>query len=147
MKHLLESATENTSFKYEDTKEEEKYNTLKIFFESTIEQDDFTKLKDGYTVLDSKDNICYFKRGTLAEFLEKRKTPFKSVNAAVKLLECKKHDFFEGERNVWYVEMPEFVNHQKIKPKNQQAELSEMDDEYHSKFRAPETKTDTPQNN
>ena len=63
------------------------------------------------------------------------------------MLECKKHDFFEGERNVWYVEMPEFVNHQKIKPRNQQAELSEMDDEYHSKFRAPETKTDTPQNN
>jgi hypothetical protein len=42
--------------------------------------------------------------------------------------------------------MPEFVNHQKIKPKNQQAELSEMDDEYHSKFRTPETKTDLSKN-
>ena len=43
--------------------------------------------------------------------------------------------------------MPEFVNHQKIKPKQQTNELSEMDDEYHNKFRTPETKTDTPQNN
>ena len=37
--------------------------------------------------------------------------------------------------------MPEFVNHQKIKPKtNTQQELSEMDDEYHNKFRTPENK-------
>jgi len=148
MKHLLESAVENTAFKYEDTVEEEKYNTLKIFFESTIEQDDFTKLKDGYTVLDSKVNICYFKRNTLADFLGRRKTPFNTVNQAVRLLKCEKHDFFEGERNVWYVTMPDFVNHQKIKPKNNnQEELSEMDDEYHAKFRAPETKKDTQQNN
>ena len=53
----------------------------------------------------------------MADFLEKRKTPFKSVNQAVRLLECEKHDFFEGERNVWFVKMPEFVNHQKIKQK------------------------------
>ena len=149
MKHLLESAVENNAFKYEDTVEEEKYNTLKIFFESTIEQDDFTKLKDGYTVLDSKVNICYFKRNTLADFLGRRKTPFNTVNQAVRLLKCEKHDFFEGERNVWYVTMPDFVNHQKIKSKknNNQEKLSEMDDEYHAKFRAPETKKDTQQNN
>ena len=147
MKHLLETAEENKSLKYEDTVEEEKYNTLKRFFESTIEQDDYTKLKDGYTVLDSKTNICYFKRNTLADFLDKRKTPFKTVNQAIRLLDCKKHDFFEGERNIWYVEMPEFVNHQKIKPKNNtQEQLSEMDDDYHKKFRTPETETNTSQN-
>ena len=99
---LLETAEENKSLKYEDTVEEEKYNTLKRFFESTIEQDDYTKLKDGYTVLDSKTNICYFKRNTLADFLDKRKTPFKTVNQAIRLLDCKKHDFFEGERNRQY---------------------------------------------
>ncbi len=44
--------------------------------------------------------------------------------------------------------MPDFVNHQKIKSKNNnQEELSEMDDEYHAKFRAPETKKDTQQDN
>ena len=31
-------------------------------------------------------------------------------------------DFFEGERNVWYVTMPDFVNHQKIKSKNNNQE-------------------------
>jgi hypothetical protein len=92
-------------------------------------------------------NICYFKRNTLADFLDKRKTPFKTVNQAIRLLDCKKHDFFEGERNIWYVEMPEFVNHQKIKPKNNtQEQLSEMDDDYHKKFRTPETETNTSQN-
>ena len=44
--------------------------------------------------------------------------------------------------------MPEFVNHQKIKPKtNTQQELSEMDDEYHNKFRTPETKTNIQKDN
>ena len=38
------------------TIEEEKYDVLKAFFEQTIEQDDFEKLKDGYVVLDSKTN-------------------------------------------------------------------------------------------
>jgi len=42
--------------------------------------------------------------------------------------------------------MSEFVNHQKIKPKNNTQQLSEMDDEYHNKFRTPETKTDLPKN-
>ena len=36
MKHLLESAVENTSLKYEDTVEEEKYNTLKIFLKAQL---------------------------------------------------------------------------------------------------------------
>ena len=36
---------------------------------------------------------------------------------------------------------------QKIKPKNNTKEqLSEMDDEYHSKFRTPETKTNIQKN-
>ena len=43
--------------------------------------------------------------------------------------------------------MPEFVNHQKIKAKNNtQEQLSEMDDDYHKKFRTPETETNTSQN-
>ena len=35
--------------------------------------------------------------------------------------------------------MPEFVNHQAIKqaPYTQQTTVSEMDDEYHTKFRTP----------
>lgn len=140
MKHLVENAIENTKLKYEDTLEEEQYQTLKDFFETTIEQDAFDKLKDGYTVLDSKSNMIYFKRSTLDRYL-KRSThkAFSSVAEALRLLRCDKHEYYEGEKNVWYVQMPEFVNHQAIKqaPYTQQTTLSEMDDEYHTKFRTP----------
>ena len=51
--------------------EEEKYNTLKKFFESHIEQDNYDKLKDGYVVLDTSSNICYFKKITLDKFIKK----------------------------------------------------------------------------
>ena len=40
----------------------------------------------------------------------------------------KRKDYNEGEKNVWSVEMPEFVNHQAIKPRNVNA-TSEMDDD------------------
>jgi len=41
---------------------------LKKFFESHIEEDDFEKLQDNYVVLDSKTNICYFKKLLLRNF-------------------------------------------------------------------------------
>jgi len=140
MKHIVESAVENTKLRYEDTLEEEQYQTLKDFFETTIEQDDFNKLKDGYTVLDSKTNIVYFKRATLDRFLKRTSNKaFASVVEALRLLKCDKHDYHEGEKNVWYVTMPEFVNHQAIKQTqtNTKNLVSEMDDQYHTKFRTP----------
>ena len=139
MKYIVETATENTQLKYEDTLEEEQYQTLKDFFESTIEQDDFDKLKDGYTVLDSKTNMIYFKRSTLDRYLKRSShKAFSSVAEALRLLRCDKHDYHEGEKNVWYVAMPEFVSHQAIKQStNTSKVVSEMDDEYHTKFRTP----------
>jgi hypothetical protein len=35
----------------------------------------------------------------------------------MKLLGCKKLEYHEGEKNVWCVEMPEFVEYNKIKTK------------------------------
>lgn len=51
---LVKKATESDDFNYQETLEDMRYQTLKEFFEDTIEQDDFQKLKDGYVVLDSK---------------------------------------------------------------------------------------------
>lgn len=148
MRHLIESATENQSFKYEDTLEEEQYQTLKDFFESTIEQDKFDKLKDGYTVLDSKTNIIYFKRITMDKWLDKNsKKAFKNVSEALKLLGCEKHDYYQGEKNIWYIEMPDFVSHEAVKKKPDTKTMTEMDDEYHTKFRTPEAKDTTPKDN
>ena len=120
--------------------EEERYSVLKDFFESHIEQDKFDKLKDGYVVLDSKSNICYFKKLTLDKFLKKHASrTFNTTADALRMLNCKRVDYKEGEKNVWYVDMPNFVNHQSIKKYKTKDETSEMDERYHDKFRNPET--------
>jgi hypothetical protein len=62
------------------------------------------------------------------------------------LLGCERKDYHEGEKNVWTVEMPEFVNHQALKPKTTETE-SEMDDSYHNKFRPAQTQADTQKDN
>ena len=72
MKTIVDKSIESTDHQYKDTVEEERYSVLKDFFESHIEQDKFEKLKDGYVVLDSKTNICYFKKLTLDRFLKKK---------------------------------------------------------------------------
>src|SRR5210317_1476688 len=122
-----------------------RYQTLKEFFEDTIKQDDFRKLKDGYVVLDSKTNVCYFKRTTLDNWMKKKMNKaFNNSMEALRLLNCKRLEYHEGEKNIWAVDMPEFINHQavkknKSKPKN---EVSEMDDDYHTgKFRDSKSKT------
>ena len=63
---------------------------------------------------------------------------FNTTTDALRLLGCRRKDYHEGEKNVWSVEMPEFVNHQAIKPKTTNTE-SEMDDSYHDKFRTTKT--------
>ena len=127
--------------------EEERYRVLKDFFESHIEQDKFNKLKDGYVVLDSKTNICYFKKITLSNFLKKKANGiFNTPADALRLLECKRKDYHEGEKNIWWVEMPEFVNHHAIKSKAANKKIiSEIDDEYHEKFRVGKTEDPAPQ--
>jgi len=144
MKSIVEKAIESTDHSYKDTVEEERYMVLKDFFESHIEQDKFDKLKDGYVVLDSKSNVCYFKKLTLDRFLKKHASrTFHTTADALRMLSCKRMDYKEGEKNVWYVDMPEFVNHQVIKKNLKKNEISEMDEEYHDKFRDPKTKEPT----
>tara|TARA_R100001015_G_C4634496_1_gene201109 strand:- start:1591 stop:3153 length:1563 start_codon:yes stop_codon:yes gene_type:complete len=140
MKGIVEKSVESKDHRYVDTIEEERYEVLKKFFESHIEQDRYEKLKDGYVVLDSNTNICYFKKITLANFLIKSGTKsFTNPMAALRMLDCKKIDYHEGEKNVWSVEMPEFVKHKTVNKKTKD-NVSEMDDDYHTgKFRAPKT--------
>ena len=148
LQELTKRAIENEQAKYTDTIEEEKYDVLKAFFEQTIEQDDFEKLKDGYVVLDSKTNMCYFKRSTLNNWLSRPgNKKFKNTMEAFQLLGCQRHDYFEGVQNVWYVTMPEFVNHVKIKQTTKKKTTTELDDEFHTgKFRTKESKKPIPQN-
>lgn len=147
MKSIVEKAEESEDHMYLDTLDEEKYSVLKTFFEQHIEQDKFNKLKDGYVVLDSASNVCYFKKLTLDKFLKKNAARmFNTTADALRMLNCKRKDYHEGEKNVWSVEMPEFVNHQAIKPRNVNA-TSEMDDEHHTKFRTTNTQKDTQKNN
>ena len=99
-------------------------------------------------MLDSKSNLCYFKKLTLDKFIKKSATKvFNTTADALRLLGCERKDYHEGEKNVWCVEMPDFVNHQAVKAKPKDS-ISEMDEQYHAgKFRAPEAQKDTPKNN
>jgi len=145
MKGVVEKAEEDKEHTYEDTLEEERYQALKDFFESHMEQDKFDKLKDGYVILDSKTNFCYFKKITLDRFLKKSGTRvFASTTEAIRLLGCSRKDYHEGEKNVWCVEMPTFVTHKTIKQKVVN-KPSEMDDDYHRKFRDSKTKAAAPE--
>tara|TARA_R110000787_G_scaffold133719_1_gene246147 strand:+ start:4335 stop:5915 length:1581 start_codon:yes stop_codon:yes gene_type:complete len=146
MKGIVEKAEENKEHTYEDTLEEERYQALKDFFESHMEQDKFDKLKDGYVILDSKTNFCYFKKITLDRFLKKSGTRiFASTTDAIRLLGCSRKDYHEGEKNVWCVEMPTFVTHRLVKQKIKD-KPSEMDDDYHKKFRDSKAKGTAPEN-
>jgi hypothetical protein len=137
MSTLVRKAVENEKMKFEDTLGEEKYNFLKKFFESHIEEDDFEKLQDNYVILDSKTNTCYFKKITFEKFLGNNKT-FKSATEALNLLSCQRLDYHERVKNVWSVKMPTFVDHKKINntTKPNTKTVSEMDDDFHTgKFR------------
>ena len=144
---LVKKAEESEEFNYAETLEDMRYQTLKEFFEDTIEQDDFKKLKDGYVVLDSKTNICYFKRTTLDNWMKKKMNKaFNNSMEALRLLNCERLEYHEGEKNIWKVDMPEFINHQSVrKPKvKKDNNVTEMDDEYHTgKFRNSNTKKTT----
>lgn len=141
---------ENDHFKYIDLVEDERYQTLKDFFEDKLEEDDFSKLKDGYIVIDSKTNICYFTRSTIDRWLKDKKSKvFNSTIDALRLLNCTRLEYYMGQKNVWSVLMPKFINYNSTKKTNGKTNnLTEMDNEYHTgKFRNPETKTDTPKDN
>ncbi len=146
MKGVVERSVEDSQHKFEDTLEEEKYNTLKKFFESHIEQDNYDKLKDGYVVLDTSTNVCYFKKITLDKFIKKNASRmFNTTTDALRLLGCKRKDYYEGEKNIWFVTLPEFISHESIqaKPKDK---VTELDEAYHDKFRATETESDIQKN-
>ena len=71
---------------------------------------------------------------------------FNTTADALRMLNCERKDYHEGEKNVWSVEMPEFVNHQMIKAKTKDTG-SEMDDKHHAtKFRTPKASVDTQEN-
>ena len=145
---LIKKAQESSDFNYQEHIDDIRYQTLKEFFEDTIEQDDFKKLKDGYVVLESKTNVCYFKRTTLDNWMKKKMNKaFNNSMEALRLLNCKRLEYHEGEKNIWAVDMPEFINHQEIKKQRSKKvdnTLTEMDDGYHTgKFRDSKTKTTT----
>jgi hypothetical protein len=95
--------------------------------------------------------MCYFKKETLEKFLAKKNNGlFKSASQALKMLGCSHSDYLTGhtdvpksdKRNIWSVEMPEFVSYRKAKPIMKDT-ASEMDEAYHDKFRKPENKKST----
>tara|TARA_R100001440_G_scaffold3438_1_gene8470 strand:- start:277 stop:1815 length:1539 start_codon:yes stop_codon:yes gene_type:complete len=137
MHHIVCNATEDTESKWLDVLNEEQYDILKKFFEDHLEVDDYKKIKDGFVVVDSKTQICYFKQNTLKRFISGKKY-FNTTKEAMKLLDCQHLDYHEGEKNVWSVKMPEFVVYKEVKKKAPQKknQISELDDEYHTgKFR------------
>ena len=71
---------------------------------------------------------------------------FNNSMEALRLLNCERLEYHEGEKNIWKVDMPEFINHQSVrKPKvKKDNNVTEMDDEYHTgKFRNSNTKKTT----
>ena len=62
----------------------------------------------------------------VANFLQKSGTKsFTNPMAALNLLDCKRIDYHEGEKNVWTVEMPEFVKHKTVKKKENDKEKAD----------------------
>ena len=97
-------------------------------------------------VLDTSSNVCYFKKITLDKFIKKNASRmFNTTTDALRLLGCKRKDYYEGEKNIWFVTLPEFISHESIqtKPKDK---VTELDEAYHDKFRATETESDTQKN-
>jgi transposase len=93
--------------------------------------------------------MCYFKRSTLEHYIKSHATKiFNSTMDALHYLGCERHAYWEGEKNIWYVQMPEFVSHVGVTPtKKTKKETSELDDEYHTeKFRTPSAKNPPPEN-
>ena len=92
-------------------------------------------------VLDTKDNVCYFKKITLDKFIKKQGAKiFNTTSDALRLLGCSRKDYHEGEKNIWYVTLPEFISHETIKQKPKE-KVTELDEEYYDKFRTTETKS------
>ena len=111
-----------------------------------INTSEFNKLKDGYVVLDTSSNICYFKKITLDKFIKKNAARiFNTTTDALRLLGCRRKDYHEGEKNIWHVTLPEFISHESIKPKTKD-QITELDEAYHDKFRTGETESDTQKN-
>jgi hypothetical protein len=138
MEALVNKAEESKDLNTKDTQEEIRYIALKDFFEKTWEQDDFSKLQSGYTVRKKGSGMVYFKRSTLDSWIKRNASHlFSSTIEALNFLGCKRHDYFEGEKNVWYVDMPDFEKDTKKSNGSTKKTISEMDDEYHNKFRAP----------
>ena len=145
MKAILSNAKEDENMKYEDSVEETRYTVLKQFFESFMTQDNFEKLKDGYIIVekdkDTNKDYCYFKKNTLDKFLKKSNKDFSNSNEAIKILKCERLDYYKNEKNVWKVEMPDFVKNEKqTMPQTTTAQqpLTELDESYHTgQFRTP----------
>lgn len=134
MRNIVDKAEEDEELKWADTLDEEQRNILKAFFESHIEEDEVEKLKDKYIIMDSKDGMCYFKKSTLTSFLDKGKKIFDNTAEALNLLGCERVDYYKGQKNVWKVQMPEFVNYREVKKKikKEKEKVSELEDEYHT---------------
>ena len=61
------------------------------------------------------------------------------LTCALPILGCKRKDYHEGEKNIWFVTLPEFISHESIQQQVKD-KVTELDESYHEKFR--ESKTD-----
>ena len=149
MEALVNKAEESKDFNNKDTREEIRHVALKDFFEKTWELDDFSKMDHGYTIRKSDSTLVYFKRSTLDSWIKRNASHlFSSTVEALNFLGCKRHDFFQGVKNVWYVDMPDFEKGKEVKANGSSKKTtSEMDDDYHNKFRTPKTKSTIQENN
>ena len=74
-----------------------------------------------------------FQKATLESYLNSRKEIFNTTTEAIRFLGCQRHDYYEGEQNVWYVKLPTFAEHRKEKPPVKvDNKPSELDDEFHT---------------
>ena len=48
------------------------------------------------------------------------------------MLGCERIDYHEGVKNVWWVEMPKFVEYKGTPKKTDKKQVSEMDDDFHT---------------
>ena len=73
--------------------------------------------KDDYVILDSKTNLCYFKKATLESYLNSRKRIFNTTTEAIRFLGAKdmttmKANKMYGMSNYQLLQSTEKKNHQ-----------------------------------
>lgn len=149
MSGIVSRANEHKDLAQAEVNHEVKMAALRDFFDKNWEQSKIEDASKGYVIKLKNTNLVYFKQTTFYTWYKKNAVHlFDSAKEAMLFLNCKKIPYIDGVKNLWCVEDP-FINEDEEHDKKQNGKnvLTEMDNEYHEKFRKPKTESTQEKNN